>query len=57
MIELDLKGAGWAGRTLAAVACHSQWLSIRRGSGLAVRVSRIPVEASRVEASRVEPCG
>jgi hypothetical protein len=45
MIELDLKGAGWPGRALAALACHSQWLSIRRGSGL---VARIPVETSRV---------
>ena len=57
MIELDLKGAGWPGRALAAVACHSQWLDIRRGSGLTSRVSRTRVEASRVKASRVEPCG
>jgi hypothetical protein len=52
MIELDLKGAGWPGRALAAVACHSQWLDIRRGSGLTARVAGIPVEASRVA-----PCG
>jgi hypothetical protein len=45
MIELDLKGAGWPGRALAAVACHSQWLGIRRGSGLTARVSRASVEA------------
>ncbi len=53
MIELDLKGAGWPGRALAAVACHSQWLSVRRGSGLTSRVSRTRVKASRVEAMRL----
>jgi hypothetical protein len=52
MIELDLKGAGWLGRALAAVACHSQWLGIHCGPGLTARVSR-----TSVEASRVEPCG
>lgn len=40
MIELDLKGAGWLSRALAAVACHRQWLSIRLGSGFTSRVSR-----------------
>jgi hypothetical protein len=33
MIELDLKGAGEPRQALAAVACHFQWLSIRRGPG------------------------
>jgi hypothetical protein len=49
MIELDLKGAGWPGRTLAVVACHLQWLSIRRVSGFTSRVSKARVKASRVE--------
>jgi hypothetical protein len=40
MIELDLKGAGWLGRSLAAVACHRQWRSVRRASGFTSRVSR-----------------
>jgi hypothetical protein len=52
MIELDLKGPGWSGRALAAVACHRQWLSVRLGSGFTSRVSR-----ARLTASRVEPCG
>ena len=41
MIELDLKGTGWPGRALAAVACHRQWLSVRLGSGFTSRVSRL----------------
>jgi hypothetical protein len=55
MIELDLKGAGWPGRALAAVACHHQWQSIRRGSGFTSHVFRALEMASRAEPPRFEP--
>ena len=47
MIELDLKGAGWLGRALAAVACHSQQLGIRRGSCLTARLQETRLQDSR----------
>jgi hypothetical protein len=53
MIELDLKKRRLAWPALAAVACHFQWRSVRRGSGFTSRVSRIGVKAARVKA--VEP--
>jgi hypothetical protein len=47
MIELDLKGAGWLGRALAAVACHRQWRSVRRASGFTSPVSKAGAGISR----------
>jgi hypothetical protein len=47
MIELDLKGAGWLGRALAAVPCHRQWRSVRRASGFTSPVSKAGAGISR----------
>jgi hypothetical protein len=43
MIELDLKGAGWPSRALAAVACHFQ---------MAERPSRIRFHVACLQGSR-----
>jgi hypothetical protein len=53
MIELDLKGAGEPRQALAAVACHFQWLSIRRGPGFTSRVSGARVKAISRRAMRL----
>jgi hypothetical protein len=52
MIELDLKGAGWLSRALAAVACHRQWRSVRRASGFTSRASRARAKGLARRSSR-----